>query len=92
MSVHVVNIELSDKNTNVVKDPQVFNVEVEVELKDIWEYLEKGKNNYIYIQTQLVIPTIDNEILSEINIGITNNFKVTEIVDKKVKHRRCYSV
>lgn len=83
MATPMVLVYLTEQNTQVDKVPRLYNIEVEVNLSDIWE--EIMPDNSIYVQVYLQIPIIINNQLMEVNVSIMENYSMISIRDKKVQ-------
>ncbi|MGL4346262.1 MAG: hypothetical protein ACRCTE_13770 [Cellulosilyticaceae bacterium] len=88
MAVPVVTIYLDVNNTNIVKDPVRYNVQIQVDLEDIWEELISEPQNIPYaninVQTYVSIPTLINNVSQTIYLSVINTFAVSSIQNKKV--------
>lgn len=79
-----IEINLNKQNTTVNPGLVSYNLEVVADLSSLKNYLENNFGNRIFIETNLEIPVIIDEISMINNITLANYYNISEIIDNKI--------
>ncbi|WP_054742759.1 hypothetical protein [Cellulosilyticum ruminicola] len=82
--IPVVKIKLTGENTWVAPEIVPYNLEVEVDLSNIWEGIKQSETNYIEIYTYVQIPVLVGNLSQIASMMLDDSFKVMDIQDQKV--------
>lgn len=81
-----VVVGLNNSNTTIIDSTLAYNIEVIVNLSSLEEYLKNNKDkcNRIFVETNLEVPVIYDNMPMTNTFSLINNYYFTQIVNNEV--------
>lgn len=80
----IIRVHLNHENTVIAPEAVVYNLVVEVQLKDLWKALIQTATNYIKVYAYVQIPTLRAGKSYIESLMVSAEFKVNQITNQTV--------